>query len=208
MGLTRAATALAVITGLLALASVAGAESHRGKIYKVPDLAVPAFNDVKEASVIPVVMTLPKGMAYVPFRITQRHPFPAGIGGWFKGGGYVSQESERFQTATPNNASIDSTLFAFGWQKPHPKSCKGMTFGAGTASSVGTVRLCRFYFKTAAGELGRQNEILWKPSRQGYLILSVSFNYRATKHNLYPADFDIRVFREALAIMKSAKRVG
>ena len=191
-----------------AFASVADAGSDGRKIYKVPDLAVPASEDVKEASVIPVVMTLPKGMTYVPFRITQRHPFPAGNGGWFQGGGYASGYNQRFQTATPNNGSIDSTLFAFGWQKPSPRSCKDMTHGTGTASSVGNVHLCRFYFFTYAGGSGEQNEILWKPSLQGYLVLSLTFNYRATKQDLYPANFDIRVFTEALAIMESANRVG
>ncbi len=83
-----------------------------------------------------------------------------------------------------------------------------MTHGTGTASSVGNVQLCRFYFRTYAGGLGQQNEILWKPSLQGYLVLSLTFNYRATKQDLYPANFDIRVFTEALAIMEFANRVG
>ncbi len=45
-------------------ASVADAGGGGRKIYKVPDLAVPASEDIKEAAVIPVVMTLPKGMTY------------------------------------------------------------------------------------------------------------------------------------------------
>ena len=59
--LLRRARATTALLGALALASVADAGTRGDKMFKVPDLAVPAAQDVKEAAVIPVAMKLPKG---------------------------------------------------------------------------------------------------------------------------------------------------
>lgn len=195
MTLLRTAVIVLAMLGVMVLAGTAAAAT-----YKVPDLTA---REPAKAPFLTVTMTLPKGMKYLPYHVINRLD---NTGGWFQGGGYVRAFNigqTPFGTATPDGLA---SAFGFGWQRRRPGSCKAITYGDGQASTVGKITICQYYFEPV-GDWGQQNEALWKPTAGGYLVLSLTLNYRATKSSTYPP-FNSRVFSEALAIMKSANRVG